>query len=124
VVSRPSSHGCRCPVEHILRSVSVQQGDENSVLEHYRRFIAFRKQYPAFAKGEIEFRAYEAPLLGFERTFGNETILCLFNMSGETVTAERPIERLDVLEGHGFGSQLTEDKITLPAWSGFFARVE
>ncbi|MGO7465234.1 alpha-glucosidase, partial [Rhizobium ruizarguesonis] len=27
------------PVENILRAVSVQLGDEASVLEHYRRFI-------------------------------------------------------------------------------------
>ncbi|MGO7675736.1 alpha-glucosidase, partial [Rhizobium ruizarguesonis] len=43
------------PFEHILRAVSVQLGDEASVLEHYLRFIAFRKLHPAFAKGEIEF---------------------------------------------------------------------
>ncbi|MGO8264586.1 alpha-glucosidase, partial [Rhizobium ruizarguesonis] len=39
------------PVEHILRAVSVQLGDEASVLEHYSRFIAFRKLHPAFAQG-------------------------------------------------------------------------
>jgi alpha-glucosidase len=112
------------PREHLARAVSVQQADQRSVLNHYRRFLAFRKQHPAFAKGEIEFRAHEAPVLGFERKFGNETILCLFNMSGEATTVDRPIERLDVLDGHGFESHLGDEKITLPAWSGFFARVE
>ncbi len=111
------------PKEHLERAVSVQQSDQQSVLNHYRRFLAFRKQHPAFAKGEIEFRPYAAPVLGFERTFGNETILCLFNMSGEATRIERPSEQLEVLEGHGFASQLTDDGITLPAWSGFFARI-
>jgi alpha-glucosidase len=112
------------PREHLARAVSAQQEDHRSVLNHYRRFLAFRKQHPAFAKGEIEFRAYEAPVLGFERKFGNETILCLFNMSGEATTVDRPIEKLDVLGGHGFETHLGDEKITLPAWSGFFARVE
>ncbi|WP_428427584.1 alpha-glucosidase [Pararhizobium sp.] len=112
------------PKEHLGRAVSEQQADPNSVLNHYRRFLAFRKQHSAFAKGEIEFRPYPAPLLGFERKFGNETVLCLFNMSGETLAAERPSEKLNVLEGHGFASALNGDTITLPAWSGFFARVE
>ncbi|MGO8168866.1 hypothetical protein ACC780_38135, partial [Rhizobium ruizarguesonis] len=56
--SRPLNSGQNwmpVPVEHILRAVSVQMGDEASVLEHYRRLIAFRKLHPAFAKGEIEF---------------------------------------------------------------------
>ncbi|URK88500.1 alpha-glucosidase C-terminal domain-containing protein [Rhizobium sp. RCAM05350] len=36
-------------------------------------------------------------MLGFERKFGNETILCLFNMSAEPVTTSQPVEKLDVL---------------------------
>ena len=112
------------PTDHLDRAVSVQQLDQRSVLNHYRHFLAFRRQYPAFAKGEIAFRPYPAPLLGFERTSGNETILCLFNMSAAAVTTERPPERLNVLTGHGFASDLGEEKIMLPAWSGFFARIE
>ena len=111
------------PAEHLPRAVSVQEQDMRSVLHHYRRFLAFRKRHPAFAKGEIEFKPYEAPLLGFHRTFGNETLFCLFNLSAEPVTAPRPEERLDVLGGHGFDSHLGDERITLPAWSGFFARL-
>lgn len=110
--------------EHVRSAVSVQQADPNSVLNHYRRFLAFRSQHLAFAKGDIAFLAYEAPLLGFERKLGNETILCLFNMSADTVTTVKPAAKLELLDGHGFGSALTGDTITLPAWSGFFARVE
>ncbi len=109
--------------EHLVKAVSVQEADTASVLHHYRRFLAFRRQHPAFAKGEIEFRAYEAPLLGFVRTHGNEQILCLYNMSDAAVTAEKPLERLEILGGHGFASSLGPDAIALPAWSGFFARL-
>ncbi len=108
---------------HLPKAVSVQEADSASVLHHYRRFLAFRRQYPAFAKGEIEFRAYEAPLLGFVRTHGNEQIFCLYNMSDATVTTKRPPEQLEALDGHGFTSTINGDTITLPAWGGFFARL-
>ncbi|TCP89152.1 alpha-glucosidase [Rhizobium sp. PP-CC-2G-626] len=111
------------PTEHLPRAVSVQEQDMRSVLHHYRRFLAFRRQYTALAKGEIAFKPYAAPILGFERSHGNETLLCLFNMSGETASVERPAERLEVLTGHGFASELGDNSITLPAWSGFFARI-
>jgi alpha-glucosidase len=45
-------------------------------------------------------------------------------MSGEATAVDRPVEKLEVLEGHGFETHLGDDKITLPAWSGFFARVD
>ena len=45
-------------------------------MEQYRRFMAFRKLHPALAKGEIEFTLEQGPVLGFERRFGNETLLC------------------------------------------------
>jgi len=108
---------------HLPKAVSVQEADTASVLHHYRRFLAFRRQYPAFAKGEIEFRAYEAPLLGFVRTYGNEQIFCLYNMSDVAVTTKRPLEQLEALDGHGFASTINGDTITLPAWGGFFARL-
>ncbi|MDO9418274.1 beta-galactosidase BglA [Pararhizobium sp.] len=111
------------PPEHLARAVSVQDGDPNSVLSHYRGFLNFRKQHPALAKGEIDFWPLEAPLLGFVRSNGNERVLCLFNMSAYDIAADRPQEALEVLDGHGFQSALEDKKITIPAWSGFFARL-
>ncbi|OJF95242.1 alpha-amylase family glycosyl hydrolase [Pararhizobium antarcticum] len=108
---------------HLPRAVSVQEADSASVLHHYRRFLAFRREHAAFAKGEIAFRAYEAPLLGFVRSHGNEQVFCLYNMSQDTVTTTRPPEQMETLDGHGFQSALNGETITLPAWSGFFARL-
>ena len=48
------------PAEHLALAVDAQQGDAASLLEHYRRFLAFRRDHPAFAKGDIEFLAAEA----------------------------------------------------------------
>ena len=111
------------PVEHILRAVSVQQGDENSVLEQYRRFLAFRKQHPAFAKGEIAFADPQGDILIFTRTYGDETILCAFNMSPAEAMAALPEGNWQALTGHGFTSNNYGNKIDIPAWSAYFARL-
>jgi alpha-glucosidase len=93
------------------------------VLQHYRRFLQFRRGYPAFAKGEIEFVETKGSVLAFLRIFGNEKLYCLFNMSGEPVTKKLPRARLEVLEGHGFVFEITDNEINLPAWGAFFARL-
>ncbi|THK38003.1 alpha-glucosidase [Ensifer sp. MPMI2T] len=111
------------PEAHLAQAVAVQEADPASVMQHYRRFLQFRKAYPAFAKGEIEFFETQAPLLGFLRTHDNEKLLCLFNMSEGLATANLPTEPLDPLEGHGFVSEVKDNTINLPAWGAFFARV-
>ena len=111
------------PVEHILRAVSVQQGDENSVLEQYRRFLAFRKQHPAFAKGEIAFSEPQGDVLIYTRIYAGEIILCAFNMSPVEVMAILPEGNWQALTGHGFTSNNYGNKIDIPAWGAYFARL-
>ena len=111
------------PVEHILRAVSVQQGDEHSVLEQYRRFLAFRKQHPAFAKGEIAFSEPQGDVLIYTRTYAGETILCVFNMSPVETLATLPDGNWQALTGHGFTSNNYGNKIDIPAWGAYFARL-
>ena len=60
-------------VEHQLRAVNAQSGDPDSVLEQYRRFLAFRKQHQALAKGEIRFLTAEDRTLAYERSLGQTT---------------------------------------------------
>ena len=91
-------------------------------LAHYRRFLSFRKEHAALAKGEIEFHSAEGAILSFVRTHGNEKVFCAFNMSPVARLADLPAGTLEALEGHGFDSVMHEETIELPAWSGFFAR--
>ncbi|MGB3878649.1 MAG: alpha-glucosidase family protein [Shinella zoogloeoides] len=107
---------------HLERAVDVQEGDEASVLSHYRRFLAFRKEHMALVKGDIEFLSAEGAILSFVRSHGNEKVFCAFNMSPVPRLADLPPGTLEVLEGHGFASLMHEENIELPAWSGFFAR--
>ncbi|ANH02892.1 alpha-glucosidase [Shinella sp. HZN7] len=110
------------PAVHLERAVDVQEGDAASVLAHYRRFLAFRKQHAALVKGEIAFQSAEGAILSFVRTHGNEKVFCAFNMSPIARLADLPAGTLEALEGHGFESMMHAESIELPAWSGFFAR--
>jgi alpha-glucosidase len=111
------------PVEHQLKAVGAQYGDPASVLEHYRRFLAFRRQHPAFAKGDIAFLADEENVLRYTRRDGNETLLCLFNMSPTDAVSELPAGDWETLEGHGFDSPCDDRRVELPGWGAYFARL-
>jgi Glycosidases len=110
------------PVEHVLKAVDTQDGKPDSVLEHYRRFLAFRRDYPAFAKGGIAFDQVQGSVLTYRRTMGNETLLCMFNMSAEPAEAGMPEGEWETLSGHGFDSQVHNNRVQLPAWGAHFAR--
>jgi alpha-glucosidase len=110
------------PVEHVLRAVNTQEDKPESVLEHYRRFLAFRRHYPAFAKGDIAFHDAGADQLVYTRAFGNEKLLCIFNMSAEQAAIDLPTGEWVALEGHGFNSAVKDNKVKLPAWGAYFAR--
>ncbi|PZU81093.1 MAG: alpha-glucosidase [Shinella sp.] len=111
------------PAEHVAKAVDTQRGREDSVLEQYRRFLAFRRQHPAFAKGDIAFYPVDRNALLYSRTFGDETVLCVFNMSAEPATTTLPVGAWQALEGHGFTSKTADNKVELPAWGAYFARL-
>ncbi|MCM2403165.1 alpha-glucosidase family protein [Rhizobium sp. S153] len=111
------------PVEHVIKAVDTQQGREDSVLEQYRRFLAFRRQHPAFAKGDITFYPVDRNVLLYSRSLGNETVLCVFNMGAQPATAVLPAGSWQALEGHGFTSTIADNKVELPAWGAYFARL-
>ena len=110
------------PAEHLPRAVDRQAGVETSVMEQYRRFLAFRKLHPAFAKGAIGFPGSGEQVLALTRSFGNETVLCLFNMSDAPAEHMLPEGEWEELTGHGLAGAAQGRSIHLPAWGGYFAR--
>ena len=47
--------------EHLPKAVDMQDADKNSVLNAYRKFLAWRKTQPALLHGDIEF--LDAPIV-------------------------------------------------------------
>ncbi|MGV2121743.1 alpha-glucosidase [Agrobacterium vitis] len=110
------------PVEHSLNAVHVQEGHDDSVLEHYRRFLHFRRTQPALIKGEIAFHTVTETDLVYSRRLDGETVLCGFNMSAEPAELSLPDGNWQALEGHGFAGSVAGGKISLPAWGAWFGR--
>jgi alpha-glucosidase len=110
------------PPAHLNRAVNVENADPASVLNHYRTFMAFRKRHPAFAKGDITFEIAGDQVLGFTRTFGNEIVLAVLNMSESEASVNLPDGVWEALEGHGFETVNEGNSVKLPAWGAYFAR--
>jgi alpha-glucosidase len=70
--------------------VDLQLKANDSVLQHYRAALAFRKQHPALQKGNI--KTYDAPegVLAFTRELEGERLFCAFNMTDRSVIYDLP----------------------------------
>jgi alpha-glucosidase len=75
---------------HLPQAVDVQDADENSVLNAYRKFLAWRKNQPALLYGDIEFLDAPENVLMFVRRFQDQAILAVFNLSAETIAVSLP----------------------------------
>ncbi|XQF93666.1 alpha-glucosidase family protein [Pseudoalteromonas espejiana] len=73
---------------HTQSAVSVQDKDSDSILNAYREFMAWRKQYAVLLEGDIEFIDTAEPILAFYRTLNEQTMLCVFNLAQTNQTFE------------------------------------
>jgi alpha-glucosidase len=112
------------PAEHLTMAVNTQQGDEHSLLEHYRRMLAFRASHPSLVKGTIEFVDTDGDVVAFKRRHGNELILCAFNLGAATAEVSTTGEGSPVsAPGHGFSGSVADGRIRLGAYDAWFGRI-
>jgi alpha-glucosidase len=112
------------PEAHRQMAVDAQQGDEKSLLEHYRRFLAFRRAHPVLAKGDIEFLAADNDVVVFVREFGNEQLICAFNLGSRNAELDLGADTgLESVGGHGFTGAATGGKIMLGGYGAWFGRM-
>jgi alpha-glucosidase len=111
------------PPDHRHHAVDQQDHRHASILNHYRHFVAFRREQMALQKGEMSILASEGDVLVFSRSHENETLVCMFNFGPETQFVERPKGYLEPLEGHGFSGLLRDETVELPPYNAFFGRL-
>ena len=75
---------------HKALAVSEQTSDPDSVLNFARRILAARRQHAPLRLGEIAFVDAETPVLAFIRAHEAQSILCVFNMSGQKARLRHP----------------------------------
>lgn len=103
--------------DHDGISVDEQEGDENSLLNFYRKLIKIRKENDAFKAGSLRFfEISNNSILGFERKYSNETFQVFLNLSNENV--EENLNNNDIKYSNGTilsseGSSLDQLKLYL-----------
>ena len=109
------------PAEHLAMAVSVESGDDGSVLAHYKRLLAFRRKHPALQSGSIRFLDTPEEVLAFVREGAGEEILCAFNLGRTDARLPAPAV-LTRLAGSGFAAEVDADgrNVTLKPGEAFF----
>jgi len=108
-------------VEHLDHAVSVQEGDDSSVLNFYRAMLAFRKTHSSLAKGDLKVVRADDDVLTLIRDDGSERLFCAFNLTDTAQTAELPDGEWHLDDGAPFASDRADRILTLPPWSAAFA---
>jgi alpha-glucosidase len=108
-------------IDHISRAVSLQEANPKSVLNHYRRMLAWRKRHPALARGALEILTASPGLVAYFRTLDGERILCAFNLGDAQRSMRLPPGRWRALEGTGFDAGIEGAEAVLPPHQALFA---
>ncbi|WP_256777529.1 MULTISPECIES: alpha-glucosidase family protein [unclassified Stenotrophomonas] len=111
------------PAEHRAASVAVQEQDPHSVLNAFRRFLAWRHTMPALLVGDIVFLETAEPVLMFERRHAGDTVLLAFNLSAEPVRVALPVGPWQTLSVPGPDAGHVEgNEVVLPPQAMYCAR--
>jgi alpha-glucosidase len=76
--------------EHAALAVDRQQQENDSQLALTRRLLALRGAHESLRTGALRFLEAPEPLLAFERSAGQEHLLCLFNLGAAHCTWTSP----------------------------------
>jgi alpha-glucosidase len=111
------------PEEHRQRAVDVQESRPDSVLNAFRRFVAWRREHLALRTGSIRFVDAPDNVLAFLREHENESILAAFNLSASSGSLSIPSD-VTPLSGHGFNGGSSQREIQLRPYDAFFGRTK
>ncbi|MEY9162719.1 alpha-glucosidase [Sinorhizobium fredii] len=115
------------PVREEQRALAVdaQGGVAGSVLEHYRQTLTFRRAHAPLLDGDMAFLATNQDLLAFTRKKGGETLLFVFNLTGEpqTVQIAADMAVAQVLPMPGFAPAFADNAITFAGYDAFCGRL-
>ncbi len=121
------THGAKSwlpvPPEHLHLSVANQNGDPDSLLNHYREALVFRGMNPEFKRGDIQFVEVTGLVCVFTRSYGNSTIFCAINMSELVADCAAPEGFNTEIPSPGAGGQVTDDRLRLEPFGTYFSKL-
>ncbi len=108
--------------EHSDLAANAQDGDSESLLNHYRQSLQFRAGQIEFAKGDIRFFGEDENVLTFERSHNGMRIFCAINMSESDVTIDAPAPDFTRLAAPGKTGVESGNQLKLEPFGTYFAR--
>lgn len=114
------------PDSHKQKAVAHQEQDSASVLNGFRQFLAWRKQFPALVAGSIRFLDTAEPVLAFERELDGQKLLVAFNLSNQPVSQALAVTgNISALGEHGLVSgDMAGTVLNLPPYGSFYGQVQ
>ncbi|MCJ8308897.1 MAG: alpha glucosidase [Rhizobiaceae bacterium] len=112
------------PPEHNHLSSNLQEGDPDSLLNHYRAALRFRASDPVFTTGSIRFLEGSDSVLVFERALNGTTIFVAINMSDAPQEVAAPTPDFVKMDSPGTGGSIANNKLTLDAYGSYFGRMQ
>ena len=106
---------------HRTLAVDAQDAQPGSLLHFYRNLLRWRKDQPALMQGEMTLLEPHPQVLAFVRSDAQQQLLCVFNLSEESVvwpahhgqTLAQPLEGSDLA-----GATVQGTQVVLQAWGG------
>ncbi|WP_026618842.1 alpha-glucosidase [Ensifer sp. WSM1721] len=111
--------------EQRMLAVNAQEGVSESVLEHYRRTLAFRRLHAPLIDGDMAFLVFNQDVLAFTREGGGERLLFVFNLTREPQTVQLSVNMrvTQPLPMPGFAPLFANNTITLGELDVFCGRL-
>ncbi|AJY45676.1 alpha-amylase family glycosyl hydrolase [Martelella endophytica] len=114
------------PAAHLPLAVSEEAMKPESVYNHYRATLAFRREHDALQDGDIVFHDSDnEDVLIYTRMKGETTLLFVFNFSAEpqSVPLQVAVEHVKSLDLPGMTGVLNGAHVDLGAFDGYCARI-
>ncbi|MEL7152050.1 MAG: alpha-amylase family glycosyl hydrolase [Pseudomonadota bacterium] len=106
---------------HAAKSVDVQAADEDSMLNFYRRMIAYRQSHEALGKGTFEIAAFDDAFFAVIREVQGERMFVAFNLSDTPREVALPGGDWSIDMNAPFDVIKTETGAELAGWQVLFA---
>ena len=106
--------------DHLLLSVENQQKNCHSLLNYFRKLIAWRRQQPELIHGDMTLLASHPQVLAYIRGHEKNAFLCVFNFSSHELKYEVPEDWKDAIndfDGIESGVLKTGRELLMQPWS-------
>ncbi|PVE56911.1 alpha-glucosidase family protein [Rhizobium rhizogenes] len=114
------------PYAHAMLAADGQERKSDSVLNHYKAMLAFRRSHAGLRDGDMAFFDTNQDLLVFTREKNDESLLFVFNLTRQPADFRLPPEFrvVEHLAMPGFEPAFDIDTVKLEPLDAFCARIE